>query len=194
LYQQPRLRKDPKDIIEKFEELIRLATTLHDAGTVSPTPVDKLVLCREPRVSSLNLLSRVAPTNSVYYRELSEAGFADHLALRGILQAALNDYRQGYIADNTLLISAEVFSDLLMQAKVLIENDYKDAAAVIIRAVLEDSLRRLCVAHGVTVDGRDTIGPLNDKLYRAKVYSVLQQKEIVAKAQIGNDAAHGHFD
>jgi hypothetical protein len=77
---------------------------------------------------------------------------------------------------------------------VLLENDYKDAAAVIIRAVLEDGLRRLCTSRGVPLEARDTTGPLNEKLYRARVYSVLRNKEITAKAQIGNDAAHGKFN
>lgn len=189
---QPRLHKDQEEIVRKFGELIRQAATLHDITL--PATTAQLVLLREVRASALNLLARVASPSSIYYRELAEAGFTDHLALRGVLQAAMNDYRQGYIANNLLLISAEVFSDLLVQAEVLLEFDYKDASAVIVRAVLEDGLRRLCQAHGLPIEPRDTIGPLNDKLYRAKVYSVLQHKEIVAKAQIGNDAAHGKWN
>jgi len=191
----PKLRKDPEQISLKFGELIRAAASLHDVGTTdSPDTIEKLVLFRELRVSALNLLARVASPKSVYYRELAEADFTDHLALRGILQAAANDYRQGYVADNTLLISAEVFSDLLVQAEILVENDYKDAAAVIVRAVLEDGLRRLSAASGIAVEPKATIGKLNDRLYREKAYSLLKQKEITAKAQIGNDAAHGHFE
>ena len=128
----PRLKKDPEDIVNKLSELIRQAATLHEDGR----DVEKLVLFRELRVSALNLLGRIASPNSVYYRELAEAEFTDHLALRGILQAALNDYRQGFVADNTAFVAAEVFSGFLVQAEVLLENDYKDAAAVVIRAVL----------------------------------------------------------
>ena len=191
----PKLRKDPEQISLKFGELIRAAASLHKVGTTeSDTTVEKLVLFREVRVSALNLLARVASPGSIYYRELAEADITDHLALRGILQAAANDYRQGYVADNTLLVSAEVFSDLLVQAEILLENDYMDAAAVIIRAVLEDGLRRLAAARGIAVEPKDGIGRLNDSLYRERAYSLLKQKEITAKAQVGNDAAHGHFD
>jgi hypothetical protein len=77
---------------------------------------------------------------------------------------------------------------------VLLDYDYKDAAAVIIRAVLEDGIRKLCQAHKIEVDKRDTIQQLNEKLYKEKVYSALQHKEIIAKAEIGNCAAHGRFD
>jgi len=152
------------------------------------------VRLREIRVSAFNLLARVASPNNVYYRELAEAGFIDHLALRGIIQAAMNDYRQGYVADNALLVSAEVFSDLLVQAEALLDHDYKDAAAVIVRAVLENGLRRIGNSAGVEIEAKDTISQLNEKLYKAKVCSLLQQKEVTAKAQIGNDAAHGRFD
>lgn len=191
----PRLRKDPEQIALKFGELIQAAASLHETGRGdAPATVEKLVLFRKVRVSALNLLARVASPGSIYYRELAEADFTDHLALRGILQAAADDYKQGYVADNALLVSAEVFSDLLVQAEILLESDYEVAAAVIIRAVLEDGLRRLAVGRGISVGERDGIGRLNDSLYRAQVYSLLKQKEITAKAQVGNDAAHGRFD
>lgn len=191
----PRLKKDTEDIVNKFGELIQAAATLHDVGreeSQSPN-FEKLVLFRELRASALNLLGRIASPDSVYYRELAEAHFTDHLALRGILQAALNDYRQGYVADNTLLVSAEVFADFLVQAEVLLENDYKDAAAVIIRAVLEDGLRRLCHAGGLAPHPRDGIDDLANKLVRKNMITALQKKEIDAKRELGNHAAHGRF-
>ena len=188
----PRLHKKAEEVEQKFELLIQAASTFHDLS--GPDQLQKLVRFREVRASALNLLSRLTPRDSVYSRELSEAQFTDHLALRGILQAALQDYRDGFMADAALLVSAEVFQDLLEQAQLLLENDYKDAAAVTIRAVLEDGLRRLCVARGLECEPRDTISKLNDRLYKAGVYTVLQQKEITAKAQVGNDAAHARHE
>jgi hypothetical protein len=198
----PRLHKKGEEIERKLGELIQAATTLHDAGIdvgrggrqSEPERLEKLVRFREVRASALNLLGRLSSKDSVYYRELAEAQFTDHLALRGILQAALQDYRDGFMADTTLLVSAEIFRDLLDQAQILLDSDYKDAAAVTIRAVLEDGLRRLCVARGLESEPRDTISRLNDRLYKAGVYQALQHKEITAKTQVGNDAAHAHHD
>jgi hypothetical protein len=198
----PRLHKKGEEIERKLQELIQAAATLHDAGIdVSRSGrqsegerLEKLVRFREVRASALNLLGRLSSKDSVYYRELAEAQFTEHLALRGILQAALQDYRDGFMADSTLLVSAEIFRDLLDQAQILLESDYKDAAAVTIRAVLEDGLRRLCVARGLESEPRNTISKLNDRLYREGVYQALQHKEITAKAQIGNDAAHARHD
>ncbi len=114
--------------------------------------------------------------------------------MNGVLEAARADYLQGFMADHKLLISAEVFSDLLVQAEVLLDHDYKDAAAVIIRAVLEDGIRKLCESHKIEIGKRETIQQLNDRLYKKGAYSALQHKEIIAKAEIGNCAAHGRFD
>jgi len=196
--QSPRLHKKTEEIEHKLEALIEAASTLHDVGVnVGPggrqsklESLEKLVRFREIRASALNLLSRLTSKDSVYYRELAEAQFTDHLALRGILAAALQDFRDGFMADSTLLVSAEIFKDLLDQAQILLDSDYKDAAAVTIRAVLEDGLRRLCVARGLETEPRDTISKLNDRLYKAGIYQALQHKEITAKAQVGNDAAH----
>jgi HEPN domain-containing protein len=189
----PRLRKDQEEIVRKFSELARAAATLNTKSGDQFERAD-LVKLREIRVSSLNLLSRVASPNNIYYRELADAEFLDKIALQGILEAAMNDYRQGFVADNALLVSGEVFSDILVQAEVLLENDYKDAAAVIIRAVLENGLRRIAGALGVEYEKRETMGQLNEKLYKAKAYTAIEQKEITAKTEIGNRAAHGRFD
>ena len=198
----PRLHKKTEEIEQKLQQLIAAAATLHDVGVDvgragrqdEGDRLDKLVRFREVRASALNLLGRLSSKDSVYYRELAEAQFSDHLALRGILQAALQDYRDGFMADAALLVSAEIFRDLLEQAQILLDSDYKDAAAVTIRAVLEDGLRRLCVARGLESDTRDTISKLNDRLYKSGIYQALQHKEITAKAQVGNDAAHARHD
>ena len=51
------------------------------------------------------------------------------------------------------LAQAEVFADFLDMAEHLLGEGYKDAAAVILGAVLEDTLRKLADAYGVPVIG-----------------------------------------
>lgn len=117
--------------------------------------------------------------------------FPDVLA--AVLSAAMIDYREGFMADTRLLVSAEVFADFLVQAEVLLENDYKDAAAVVIRAVLEDGLRRVCVSKGLTVKDRDGVHELAEALTKQNALTAVQFKEIEAKKEVGNKAAHGRF-
>jgi hypothetical protein len=191
----PRLTKDRESVSLKFVSLIQAADSLAVAQRQPGGYTDEnMRLFAQIRVSALNLLARLGSSNSVYYREFLNSEIAQHFTMSGILRAAHTDYLEGYLADHSLLISAEVFDDLLVQAEVLLEHAYKDAAAVLIRAVLEDALRRLCAASQIDMPVRASIQQLNEELYKKKAYTLLQHKEITAKAEVGNNAAHGRFD
>lgn len=189
----PKLLKDREEVLLKFKELIDKANAACDAVEESDDQTVDADKFFELRVSSINLLTRLATEDSIYVQELKKMGI-NLSSMKGVLEGARVDYLQGFMIDHKLLISAEVFSDLLVQAEVLLDHDYKDAAAVIIRAVLEDGIRKLCEAHKIEAGKRDTIQQLNEKLYKEHAYTALVHKEIIAKAEIGNCAAHGRFD
>lgn len=189
----PKLSKDRDEVLLKFKELIDKANAACEAYRQSDDGTLPGDMYFELRVSSINLLTRLASEDSIYVQELKKMN-PNAFSMKGVLEAARADYLQGFMTDHRLLISAEVFSDLLVQAEVLLDHDYKDAAAVIIRAVLENGIRRLCEAHKIEAGKRDTIQQLNEKLYKEHAYSALVHKEIIAKVEIGNCAAHGRFD
>jgi hypothetical protein len=189
----PKLSKDREEVLLKFKELIDKANAACEAFRQSDDGTLPGDMYFELRVSSINLLTRLASEDSIYVQELKKMN-PNAFSMKGVLEAARADYLQGFMTDHRLLISAEVFSDLLVQAEVLLDHDYKDAAAVIIRAVLEDGIRRLCEAHKVEAGKRDTIQQLNERLYKEHAYTALVHKEIIAKAEIGNCAAHGRVD
>lgn len=182
---------DREAIIQKFARLLEKVSKCSEEqqldGEVSAAPY------YEVRTSGLNLLARTAGEGSIYYRELANYDRINPAITAGILTAAMTDFREGYMADAKLLVSAEVFADFLVQAEVLLEHDYKDAAAVIIRAVLEDGLRRVCVSKGVVVKPRWGIDDLAKELTKVNMLTAVQAKEIDAKREIGNKAAHGRF-
>jgi hypothetical protein len=196
--------QDREAVIQKFGRLIKEAESLANLARGSgdaPNCVgtDDIKRFFEVRTSALNLLARVAGTRSTYYRTIrDEQGpmrlqFTPGIML-GVLSAAMTDYREGFMADAKLLASAEVFADFLVQAEVLLEHDYKDAAAVIIRAVLEDGLRRVCLSKSIVVKDRDGVHQLAEGLFKAHALTAVQFKEIESKKEIGNSAAHGKFD
>lgn len=186
--------KDQEDIVQKFKRLLeRAPMTAHEIETTR----DGVVAYFEVKVSALNLIARTAGEASIYFRELVEMGGDSKLVnpsiLRAIISAAMTDYQEGFMTDAKLIVSAEVFADFLVQAEVLLEHDYKDAAAVIIRAVLEDGLRRVCLSKGITVKDRAGIDDLALALTKQNLLTAVQKKEIDAKREIGNAAAHGRF-
>lgn len=84
--------------------------------------------------------------------------------------------------------------DFLSQAEYLADEGFIQAAASLSGAVLEDTLRKLCDLHGIAYLEKTKIDSLNSELAKAGVYDKLVQKEITAKADIRNNADHGHFD
>jgi hypothetical protein len=189
--QRATFNQDREGIVQKFARLLEKARQCKDeshAGTlISPETYF------EVRTSGLNLLARTAGEDSIYYRELRDMNTINPGVVTGILTAALTDFREGFMADTKLLVSAEVFADFLVQAEILLENDYVDAAAVVIRAVLEDGLRRVCASKGLAVRDRAGIDELARALTKQNALTAVQFKEIEGKKSIGNNAAHGRF-
>lgn len=110
----------------------------------------------------------------------------------GVLTGIKSDFDGGYFTDIRTTIRSEVETDFLMQESRLLDEKSKDAAAMLIGAVLEDALRQLCQIHGV-IEG-DGIEKMNMPLKNAGVYGLPQQQQITAWAAIRNKAAHGRFD
>jgi hypothetical protein len=127
--------------------------------------------------------------HSYHYSHVSE--------LAGILRGVQHDLNSGMLFDLRLLLQAEIFADFLDMAEHLLNSRYKDAAAVLLGAVLEDSLRKLAQSSGVATTGTNgkplTIDPLNAALAKTDVYGPLVQKQITTWANLRNDAAHGNF-
>ena len=120
----------------------------------------------------------------------------------GVVEALHADLKAGYLKTISELIHGEVFGDFLEMADHLLENGYKDAAAVIAGSTLEAHLRQLCQKFGVeieAVDGKGNLHPkkadrMNSDLARAKAYSKLDQKSVTAWLDLRNNAAHGEYD
>ena len=102
----------------------------------------------------------------------------------GILSAVLIDFNEGFLKDLRLEIRTEVESDFLAQARRLLDEGYKDPAAMLLGAVLEDTLRQLCRMHNVQ-EGRN-ISSMNEPLRQAGVYGLPTKDQVTAWAAIRN--------
>lgn len=118
-----------------------------------------------------------------------------------LLQTVREDFQMGYLHSVRELINAEVFSDFIEMAEYLLADDYKDPAAVLGGAVLEEHLRKLCDKNAISLTAPDNKGgtrqkraaELNDDLAKAGVYTKVQQKLVTGWQGIRNEAAHGNF-
>jgi hypothetical protein len=145
-------------------------------------------------------VERYSPPNSPYIahaREVQESNNSYRLeSLIGIVAALRNDYKAGALAPIQELIRAELFDDFLDMAEHLLEQGYKDPAAVVVGSVLEQHLRKLCDRAGIPTGsngGFKKADTLNSELAKG-VYGKLDQKSVTSWLDLRNDAAHGHYD
>ncbi len=149
------------------------------------------------RVGCLSLLNSILGAGDIYlleFQELCKGAYIDDTEKGlGVLRALRDDIEDGYLQKVETLVSAKVFSDFLEMAEHILDNGYKDPAASLTGAVLEDGLRRICSNNNIPVKS-DDMSSLNQKLAAKKVYNRLQQKQIQVWNDIRNNADHGHFD
>lgn len=115
----------------------------------------------------------------------------------GVVEALCSDLEAGYLDSLSALLHGEVFADLLDMATHLLEEGYKDPAAIVTGAAIETHLRRLAESRGMSteIEGRPKkTDLLNAELTKEAVYSRLDQKNITAWLDLRNRAAHGNFD
>lgn len=160
---------------------------------------------RGARSAALSFLKATFGCDHPYYTEfdkLDSTGFAHAAGCKQILVAARDEIAGGWTASVRGLITAEVFSDFLDMARHFLDENYKDAAAVMIGSVLEEHLRQLCIRQGLPIEFTSVKGDgapkkadvLNADLVKAGVYNKLDQKQVTALLDLRNKAAHGHYD
>jgi hypothetical protein len=205
------MNSDTKAILKQFTPIDRLYREIV-AGTDDAHSDRVSTFCTH----CVSTIRRIAGENSSYAHRVAEElaktprydheGRADlpgHIRpLYGIMQALKADVRAGYLSTLRELIHADVFSDFLETAQYFLDAEHKDPAAVMAGGVLEQHLRQLCRKNGIDTEAVNSAGvmkakmgdALNTELYRANVYGLLEQKQIVAWLDIRNKAAHGKYE
>lgn len=153
---------------------------------------------------ALSFISNLFGENHPYFKEFKDnVNDSYEYNIRGgisILESIKFEIQNGWLTDLKKLISAEVFSDFLEMSNYLLEENYKDASAVMIGSVLEEHLRLLCNQSGIETTIVKSNKVLNKKadqmnieLCKAGVYGMLEQKSITFWLDLRNKAAHGKY-
>jgi len=147
--------------------------------------------------SSLAYLRRVFGEHHTHTRlfeaQCKQSTLSQTVTGTAILRSALEEIEHGYLVSLEQLVSADVFGDFLEMAAHLLSLGYKDPAASLTGAVLEDGLRRIAVARNVSVKASDDLSSLNQKLAQAGVYNRMVQNQVQVWSVIRNNADHGKF-
>ena len=154
------------------------------------------------------IVKRITGNDSEYYKHIEEIfvlyeKYEDNVKLsplKGVLDGLYQDLKAGYLKSFSELIHADIFSDYIEMAEYLLEEGYKDPAAVITGSTLEEHLRKLCIKNGIDIEilssgklrSKKADG-MNSDLAKQGVYSKLEQKSVTAWLDLRNKAAHGKY-
>lgn len=151
------------------------------------------------RAAALSFIESTFGRDHSYYSEFDQSikSESDGPRAIGIVKAIQAQIRNGWLETTRGLVSAEVFGDFLEMAEHLLEQNYKDPAAVLTGGVLEEHLRQLCASGSVPT--HDSSGKprkadgLNAELTKAGTYTTLDQKNVTSWLDLRNKAAHGKY-
>jgi hypothetical protein len=188
------------ELLAKAEE-VRRTTVTSDLGGESWVDEGKMAGFR---AACLSFLMSSFGMRHTYYQQMIERtkghGSGHFDSACEILMAARGEVAGGWTRSLRSLITADIFSDFMDMGSYLLDEGYKDAAAVIIGSVLEEHLRQLAQSHGVSVEVKTASASspkkadrLNADLAGAEVYGKLDQKSITAWLDLRNKAAHGKY-
>ncbi|WP_396188070.1 hypothetical protein [Flavobacterium sp.] len=194
--------KQLDDILNDFNKIKSKAQYDDLSGNVSIEEISAVL------TKAKAAISRIVGDNSEYYKDIEatlkranihEGNKLRHIA--GIVSALRSDLENDYLKSFTDIIQSEVFSDYLEMANHLLNEGYKDPAAVLIGSTLEVHLRELCISNNIDIEVTNNKGNrspkkadlMNADLAKANIYSSAYQKQIIAWLDLRNKAAHGKY-
>ena len=184
-----------------FEQQLADIVSEYDTRLTQSTPLDDTKIA-ELRTRCIAAVERASGSASPYYMNIVEFRKKPDRDWRqldkemGVAKALLSDVRHGYLQSVEELLHGNVFGDYLEMALHLLDNNYKDAAAVLTGGTLEVHLKNMCSKHNISIErgGRSKkADELNAELAKRGVYSKLDQKNVTAWFGLRNDAAHGNY-
>ena len=194
--------------IKQLEKIIKNYTELDQQARYDDLSDIKREKITSLLVQSRAAVERISGLESPYSKQVHEflakysgSVFQATKHVIGVVYALADDLENGYLKSVSELLHAEVFSDYLSMADHLLEEGYKDAAAVLAGGTIEAHLKQLCAKHSVDTEYTDKNGvirskkadKLNADLVKANAYSKQDQKNITAWLGLRNDAAHANY-
>jgi hypothetical protein len=181
------------EILKQIDAALDLWTTYRAKSKYDDlSDLDDRSLLTEVNTVIAATIDRLAPPKSPYRESLQHI-----LSSKvGALRALRRDYDAGYLVTVQSLVRAEVFADFLEMDEHLLEQGYKDPAAVLVGGVLEEHLRTLCEERGISAQASGKpkkADSMNADLTSAGVYNKLDQKSVTAWLDLRNKASHGHY-
>ncbi len=192
-------KKQLKSVISAYESACSLLEYTEDPDDISDFSSTQIT---ELHTRCVAAIERAAGKDSTYFKQSMKIStekpdpYYQVPHQIGVAKALLSDIENDYLTSFEETIHGDLFADYVEMAAHLVENGYKDPAAVLAGSTLEVHLRQLCKKHDVAAepDGKmKKTQTLNQDLAQAGAYTKFYQKSITAWLDIRNNAAHGEY-
>ena len=197
-----------EDLLERIDYTINLGKELYKTLSIDTSAdtyrYDSTGKFAGFKSSALSLISNLYGKKHSYYKEFQTASNDSYEyninESMSILNSIKDEIQNGWLYSFRSVVSAELFSDFLEMSNYLLQEGYKDAAAVMIGSVLEENLRELCRRNkiDISIEKKGKIihksaDSMNNDLYKENVYTSLEHKSILSWLDLRNKAAHGKY-
>jgi hypothetical protein len=191
---------DDKAILERIDYLCQIG------GEIGFREGTRSDIAREVYVGTLTLVSslygpesrqvhavqdsnaRIAKYN--WGQELRDSATVEEM--RGTLRAVRNDVERGLLRSLRSEARGEVLGDFMLLAKEALDASFKDVAAVLASAALEDTLKKYGEANGLDTEGKELSDVVN-ALKAAGLVKAPQGKVLQSFVGIRNKALHAEW-
>lgn len=190
----------------RFNQLLEEGVAVYSAAERGGSPVfdqRQAPAARAWMLSAVNLIETVAPPEGRYVDQARKLVPAfDHSVkvgefgtLLGIFKSASAEWQSGFLEPLESRFAARTLASFVRDAAHLMAESpqHYPAAAVLASAVLEDSVRRLCLSHGLSVDNVSLEGRL-DALKGKSVITKVSNKRLKGFAGVRDAAFHAHWE
>lgn len=187
-------------LLKRFDELITFGKTLlENVQAKSSSSMEDRAKEGRWQTSCLHILERTFGKQSVYltnFQRVFRYGNVKSHMVHGteIMKGAREDIEKGFLYRIEHLISADFFDSITEQAEYLLKSGFKDVAAILGRVVIENTLKDIARRENVTFPDKIKLSALNELLRKNGVYAINVWRTVQAQIDLGNLAAHGHFD
>jgi hypothetical protein len=186
-----------KDILSKrIDKLLEIAPSQADSVTVNEIFFSTVSLVKmlysddSPQLKSLVEGKKGIVSREVAHNSQMRSVYA--LAM-GTLKSLKAELELGLISSIEKQATGELFGDFIYMAKEASENGYKDVAAVLASAAIEDSLKKLGKLNGLDLDDKEMTETINSLKTKGLINGP-QVKIVSSYVKLRNKAFHAEWD
>lgn len=192
-----------EQVLHRIEELIEQGRMIANSYGKNDYWADNITQAQAWMTSAANAVIQIAPPGSFFQAEIDRLTTHDELKsgisiiilqkVHGVLQSILVEANNGLLAKLEHQVFATAFDDFLDHAEEFHRSGKLKESAVLVSAVLEDTLKRIAIKNNVTVTGL-SLDPLIDELAKLGVFNLVKAKRMKSCAGIRNAALHAEWE